>query len=206
MSIAGATVTTTTGGATITQTPLNITLPGQLTTTVTGATGPSNFWGAEINARSTRCFIGGASFDLIGGFRYLDFEENFTLLENINLQVANPINLSGPGPIPPNPLPPIPQPVTGLRSLATITTVDSITTRNQFYGAQVGASTEWWLAPRFVVSGWGKVGTGAMVQTIRIVGNTATTAAAGIVPPPVTPGGILTPSVGFVDASRTRTR
>lgn len=189
---------------TISQVPLNITLPGQLTTTVLGSMGPSNFWGVELNARSTRCFFGGASFDLIGGFRYLEFAEQFNLLENINLQVANSINLAGPGPIPPNPLPPIPQPVTGLRPLATITTNDSITTRNQFYGAQVGMSSEWWVAPRFIVSGWGKVGTGAMVQTVRIVGNTITTAAAGVPQPLVAPGGILTPSIGFVDQSRTR--
>lgn len=181
----------------------NFTLPAQLRVSALGSTGPSDFWGTEINARSTRCFIGGMSIDLIGGFRYLNFTENFTLLESIRLDAFNSVNLSGPLPIPPNPPIQVPQPVTGQRNLAEIRTFDNITTRNQFYGAQVGLTSEWWLAPRFVVSGWGKVATGAMVETIRIVGNTTTVGSAGIAPPPGG-GGLLTPGTGFVDSSRTR--
>src|SRR5207237_2461765 len=108
-----------------------------------GATGTNSIWGAEINARSTRCIIGGAVLDVLGGFRFLDFEEQLTLSEGILLSVANPVNLSGPGPIPPNPLPPIPQPVTGLRPLAAISTFDQISTRNRFFGAPVGTSADW---------------------------------------------------------------
>lgn len=183
---------------TISQVPLNVTLPGQLTVLANGAAGPRNFWGAEINARSTRCYYGGVKFDVIGGFRYLEFGEGFSLNESIRLQVANPINLSGPGPIPPNPLPPIPPPITGLRDLFTIRTSDTITTRNQFYGGQVGGSFDWAFTERLALTGWGKIGAGAMIQTINIVGNTVGANGA------IVPGGILTPANGFINNSTTR--
>lgn len=192
--------------ATITQVPLNVTLPAELSVASKGATGTNSVWGAEINARSTRCIIGGAALDVLGGFRYLDFEEQLTLSEGILLSVANPINLSGPGPIPPNPLPPIPQPVTGLRPLASLSTFDQISTRNRFYGPQIGASADWWVSERLVLGGWAKFAAGAMVQDVNLTGFTTTSASptGGATITTTTPGGLLTPGAGFVTTSRTR--
>ena len=53
----------------------------------------------------------------------------------------------------PNPLPPIPQPITGLRDVVTVTTVDQVATRNRFYGGQIGGAWQWYALPRVVFSG-----------------------------------------------------
>lgn len=191
---------------TIQQVPLNVTLPAELTVRAVGATGPANFWGTEINARSTQCIFGGVVFDVLAGFRFLTLDEDFTLTENIRLQVANAINLAGPGPIPPNPLPPIPQPVTGLRELTNITTRDSVSTHNNFWAAQAGGSFNWWLGERLTFNGWGKIAAGAMIQQVNIAGSTTSTSnptgTAAVTNTQA--GGLLTPLSGPISTSRTR--
>lgn len=198
---------TTTGAGTvaITQVPLAITLPGELRVLATGATGPVQFWGTEINARSTRCVYGGWILDALMGFRYMEFSEDFNVAESIRLQVADAINLSGPGPIPPNPLPPIPQPITGLRDIVTVNTVDTVATRNRFYGTQIGGAWQWYALPKVVFAGFGKIGVGAMVQDVFMQGATTTISAVpGGTGTTTTPGGLLSPLTGTVNASRTR--
>src|SRR5262249_44102919 len=145
--------------------------------------------------------FGGWVIDALAGFRYMNFQEDFNLAENIRLRVSDAINLSGPGPIPPNPLPPIPQPITGLRDLVTVNTVDQLATRNQFYGGPVGAAWQWCFLPLCLFSGFGKLGAGAVLQDVFISGATTTTSATGTT---TTPGGFLAPTTGVISSSRTR--
>jgi hypothetical protein len=195
---------------TIQQTPINVALPATLTVAATGAAGPTDFWGGEINARTTRCTFGGLTIDLIGGFRYLTLAEEFLLNESIALNAANPNTIFTNGPVggPVNPpgvgtvaLPLIPVPITGLHNISTTNSFNNISTRNTFYGAQAGASWDWRVFDRLSFQGWGKIGVGAMLETFTIT--SVTTTSAGAIGTVTAPGGIL-PVTGFLDQGRTR--
>lgn len=187
---------------TIQQTPINVALPSTLTVAASGAAGPTDFWGGEINARSTRCYFGGLSIDLIGGFRFLTLAEEFLLNETITLQTANSNTLFVNGPITSNAgIPAIPPAVTGLQVVSNTASLNNISTRNTFYGAQAGASWDWRVFDRLSFQGWGKIGVGAMVESFSITSTTTTTS--GALGTTTVPGGIL-PVTGFLDQGRTR--
>jgi hypothetical protein len=197
----GATTITTT------QVPLQVQLPAVLTVAASGAAGPTDFWGGEANLRSTRCYIGGVSLDFIAGFRYINLAEEFALNESIVLQTANPNTIVTNGLVQPNPvtgvlqIPAIPAPITGLQTVSNTTSLNNISTHNQFYAGQIGASWEWWITKRLAFDGWGKVAAGAMVENTTIQSNTTVTA--GQIGTTTVPGGIL-PVTGFLDQGRTR--
>jgi hypothetical protein len=186
----------------IIQVPADVTLPGQLTVVANASHRSADIWGGEVNARSTRCYFGGVCYDLLAGFRMINFEETLAFNETIRLQVGDPVIYQTNGPVSLNNLPVIPLPVRNLRDLVVLTTADMVATRNRYYGAQVGGSFEWWFAERFFLEGQGKLGAGGMVQTVFFEGyTTSTTQAGGTV---TVPGGLLSPFTGPFANSRTK--
>lgn len=107
--------------------------------------------GAELNGiwcvcRNSNCDRR-TQVDLIGGFRYLSFDEKLSISENLNV---------------------LPQPqFAGAR----IALVDQFDTRNQFYGGQIGLRGErsW---RRVFVNVQGKVALGSMSENVTINGGT----------------------------------
>lgn len=155
----------------IEQNIFNTTFPIQLDASIEGHMKVKEFWGYEANARCKRCYIGPFSYDFLGGFRAINFAEEFALHEEIHLRAGNPIT-SGPS---------SPPPLTSANagnaaSLADILTFDTITTRNEFYGGQLGMSYEWCICPRLVLAGFGKIALGGMYETINTRGLTTTQA------------------------------
>ncbi|MCI0376598.1 MAG: BBP7 family outer membrane beta-barrel protein [Gemmataceae bacterium] len=128
-------------------------------------------WGAELNLRRQCCCTGtgcvGGYFDMLGGFRFLDLGEQLTVSNQTVFGTA-PVLLSD----------------------ATVTTFDSFTTHNKFYGGQLGAETGWvwnnvWL------NAYGKVAVGINRQNVLIEGRTDVIA-------PTAPLGSLTAQGGFL--------
>ena len=75
------------------------------------------------------CYFGTVSVDFLGGFRYLDLEEDLSYSDTISLVPTGPLNVGGlPLFIPPT----------------SFYTFDRYHTRNQYYGAQIGADFEWY--------------------------------------------------------------
>lgn len=184
------------------QIPIDIILPGQLTVTTFGRAGPSQFLGGDLTLRSTRAIFGGMVWDFLAGFRYVSLEENFSLTETINLTLANSNTIFVNGLVPPGFTPTIPPTLSGVSSVFTTGSVNQISTRNHFYGAQVGASFEWWLAPRVLFTGWGKLGVGGMTEQVRLTSITATQTGAGVVT--AGPGGLIGQVVGDLNQSQVR--
>lgn len=181
------------------QIPIDIILPGQLTVNTIGRAGPTQFLGGEINARSNHCIFGGMMWDLLAGVRYLNLEENFSVNETINLTLSNPSTIFVNGLVPPGFVPTIP-PLVGT-SVFTTASNNQISTRNNFFGAQVGTSFEWWLSPRVLFTGWGKLGVGGMLETIRLDSVTSTVSGSGVT---TGPGGLIGPVLGNVNQSHVR--
>jgi hypothetical protein len=99
------------------------------------------------------CDQSGYRVNLIGGFRYLQLNEDLRITENLTL------------------LPTAPPPfVPG----QTINVVDRFETRNNFYGGQIGARGEWWRG-RWFVNALGTVALGDTHQEVRISGSTTFT-------------------------------
>lgn len=209
-------VTTTT----LNQIPLTVTLPALLTVTANGRVGPTDFFGTEISGRSTRAYFGPAVFDLLGGFRFINLDENLALSQTVSIQTANPTTVTtnglafvnnngifnttvvGNNVVPVGAPITIPQPINGLSTLATSTSNNQITTYNRFYGANLGASFECWCSSRIFFNGYGKIAVGAMTQQATLV-NFTTTSALGAAPI-TTAGGTFSPLLGTLSHSRTR--
>jgi hypothetical protein len=107
----------------------------------------SKFYGAELNGRCNLCCGCDYRLDLLGGFRYLDLEETLNITEHS-------LNNST--------LPPFP----GDASM----TNDFFSTRNQFYGGQVGILGEYDHGP-FSVEMRAQVALGDTHQDILIDGS-----------------------------------
>jgi hypothetical protein len=104
---------------------------------------------------------------MIGGFTFLQLNENLVITENITV------------------LPTAPPPfVPG----STIMVTDRFETRNNFYGGQIGARAEWWRGAWFM-NVRGVVALGDTHQEVHISGSTVFTSPGGA---PITqPGGLL---------------
>jgi hypothetical protein len=124
--------TTSTGPTLINTVTTPIVLVRQTTSTVTGD-GTSALWGLELNGRCTVVQVGGATFGGVFGLRYLNFSEELNINSNVNLlrpsdpALQTAADQGNPPPIPAN---------------LNFSTMDSLRTFNQFYGARVGADTE----------------------------------------------------------------
>lgn len=143
-------------------------------------------WGAELNARSTSASLGAAS--TLFGLRYINFRED--------LQTDNSVRLF---------LPPGFQDQTGvgtdlMTNLPTdlrYRTLDSVNTRNDFYGAQVGLDLDMDLG-RFTLALGTKAALGVMHQTVNILGRTTLPDGS------VTAGGLLSSANDAGSHSRNR--
>ena len=114
------------------------------------------------------CYQTGYRVDLIGGFTWLQLNENLVIAENITV-------------LPTAPSPPF---VPG----STIVATDRFETRNNFYGGQIGARAEWWRGAWFT-NVRGIVAMGDNHEQVTINGTTVFTSPGGA---PVTQrGGLL---------------
>lgn len=123
-----------------------ITIPGA--SAVVGFDTHSQLCGYDLNGMMCACVEGPFRLELLGGYRYLRLREDLLLLASSTSQPAN-------GDV--------------------FTTSDSFTTRNNFYGGQVGARVV--LDGGFVFADvTGKVAAGPMVERVNVAGSLMTTA------------------------------
>jgi hypothetical protein len=128
------------------------------------------FAGWELNLLRNLNYTPGWSFQVLGGFRYLD------LYENLNISQSSLFLQSEPA-------------TSGLPTAGTVQNIaDRFTTRNQAYLGQVGADVAWTRGP-FWVDLWGKVGMGPNHERVRILGSTTTMVPGG--PTTIAQGGLL---------------
>jgi hypothetical protein len=151
-----------------------------LTTALRGSI-TRRLWGLEANARSCRCYFGGLSFDFLAGVRNVNFDEILETSADHTFQEP----LADPDEVPGNP--------ENLRQRS-IHTFDSVTTRNRFFGPQVGTQAYYCCGP-VTLEGWFKLAVGPTYQEVRINGITVIDPAV-IEPSPgadtfIRPGGIL---------------
>lgn len=151
-----------------------VALPNALAGTAT-VTNTSFMQGFETNGVLN--WIGDCDLrvDLIGGFRYVDLQEGVGVGENITVLPGIANVLAG-GPR----FPFLPGNV--------ITVADQISTRNQFYGGQVGAITEF-RRGKFFADVVGKFGLGVTHESATLSGISTVTPTAGVAT--TLPGGLL---------------
>jgi hypothetical protein len=121
------------------------------------------FWGAEGNALFHAVNNESLSMSFLVGFRYIDLQEDLSILSNETLLV-----------------PPV----------ASYTALDSFATRNQFYGGQLGVKAQTQFG-RFDASLLAKVALGDNYQTVTVNGVSAVAGTGFATPPGVYPGGIF---------------
>src|SRR5579862_2921636 len=111
-----------------------VAFPGTAAGTVNVHT-TSQLQGAEVNGLYNLCCTdtccGGYRFDLLGGFRWLQLDESLTIAENISPTAT----INGAFPAGSN-----------------VIVIDQFSTRNEFYGGQIGLRGEWW-RDRFFING-----------------------------------------------------
>jgi hypothetical protein len=121
----------------------------------------SNLWGAEINGLCKAAGDENTNLDLFAGFRYLDLDEDLTFGQVSTLLPGGAGLATGP------------LPAFGFASLtpgSTFEIRDGFQTRNQFYGAQLGALLELRMC-RLYCYFLGKVALGTTHQVVTIHGN-----------------------------------
>jgi len=123
-------------------------------------------WGIESNGLYRAWGGGTQSVSILAGFRYIDLREGLSIFSTEN--IVNAV-LGGP-------------PV-GANFAAT----DNFSTKNQFFGAQIGVKAQQQFG-QFDISGLAKVALGDNYQTVSINGFST---AAGFGTPPFSPGGIF---------------
>ncbi len=137
-----------------------VAFPGVVTGSV-GVTSSTQLWGIEGNLRHRLLCGCNGYLDVLGGFRYLQLNESLMITENL----------------------------TQLATGANIVLVDSFTTKNQFYGGQIGIDGEYRVWRRVYVGGTFKLAMGVMHEMVGINGATAFTVPG--VAPVTFPGGLL---------------
>ena len=139
------------------------------------ATLSNNLGGGEVNMTWTMPPQDGLRIDLLGGFRYLQLRESYTI------NTSSPYN-------PPNP--------------ADIwNTTDSFNARNRFYGLQVGARMAYDQGP-WVGNVNAKVALGTMQQSVSVNGYLETNDYTDYGPAQVYPGGYFALPTNIGDHSR----
>jgi hypothetical protein len=131
----------------------------------------NELWGAEANFvgslyRGKRC-----TADMLVGFRYVGLDEDLTVSSVTSVMPGGAAAFNG----------------ALLPAGSTLGILDRVETRNDFYGGQIGAKTEFCLN-RIYVSFIGKLAVGNAHETVNIRGSTTMIGPAGAV---VVPGGLL---------------
>jgi hypothetical protein len=114
----------------------------------------NQFWGAELNLRYPITCGCNWKLDILGGFRYLNLAESLGISENLTVTQTTP------------------------RDPTNFAVFDSFSTRNIYYGGQVGLDAEcrW---RRLFLGATGRVALGDMHETVNIDGGTVITGGAG---------------------------
>jgi hypothetical protein len=120
---------------------------------------PSRFFGAEANFRGNLYADGCWRVDFLGGFRFLDLDEDLGITENVLSERA---------------VPGVPIFNKGNR----IVLSDNFDTRNRFFGGQVGTQVEW-RSGRWSVQGRFQVALGVNSESINVAGSQLVTTPAG---------------------------
>jgi hypothetical protein len=131
-------------------------------------------WGIESNGLYRAWSTGTQSVSLLAGFRYIDLRENLSIFSAETV------------------FPPFPS--------GAFTATDGFSTKNQFFGAQIGVKGQQQFGP-FDVSGVAKVALGDNYQTVSINGF-STSSFAGSAPSAL--GGIFSQSTNIGQQSRNR--
>jgi hypothetical protein len=116
---------------------------------------PSKLCGVDANLQCLLCCDCWHTIRLLGGFRYLNLEESLDIREDISFN-GNVSTFFG-------------QDFAFLNNAAAVV-LDSFSTRNQFYGGQLGLATQWRLGT-WTLDLFGKVGLGATQQRVSIDGS-----------------------------------
>jgi hypothetical protein len=127
-----------------------------------GLISTTRLWGAEANVVGSLCCEKGFQFHLLGGFRYVDLEENLALQFERGAIGSTPVMFQG------NPF----------AAPSAVAAFDSFHTRNQFYGGQVGARGEYALG-NLVIDFTGKVALGSTHEVVNISGTSVLIPAGG---------------------------
>ena len=151
-----------------------VSIPGLVKGSVS-VTQSSELWGTELNLKTNLCCGPNYFIDLIGGFRQLKLDESL----NINESLTSLPFMAGGVPVPGGQM---------------ITQGDGFTTRNTYFGGQLGANAEWRFLPCWTLGMNVKLGMGATNQMADITGFTTQPNAAGVAT--TTPGGLLTRAAG----------
>jgi hypothetical protein len=143
--------------------------------------------------------------DFLAGIRHIQLEEDLELTSQLRLTIANTPTLPPQviGTIPPAMIPPLPAPPPGFREAVRVLIYDKVSTRNEIYLGQLGTKFDLYFGKIFLHGAF-KFGAGGARQYVSIAGATA---GLGAVPGSVTgitPGGLLTPTSGIDEFSRTR--
>jgi hypothetical protein len=133
------------------------------------ATTQNSLWGADINLKKNLCLGCNWRVDLLTGFRYLHFDERLDIGETF---------MGVPG-----------GPFAGVSGMV----LDQFKVTNNFYGGQVGLSSEWRRGP-WSVNLLTKVALGSTHQTIDIAGAQTILAPAGNAIPGTFPGLLAQPT------------
>jgi hypothetical protein len=123
------------------------------------ATSSSQLWGAETNVVGNAVGCNGLAIDLLGGLRYVDLDETLAVAQAGN------------------------SPAGGGSFAAT----DSLRTRNQFFGGQLGSQVEMRFG-RLYTNLLGKVAVGNVHQVVDVSGTTTASGSGGSA---TVPGGVL---------------
>jgi Putative beta barrel porin-7 (BBP7) len=133
------------------------------------------FWGVEGNGLY-RAYSGPeVSVSVLAGFRYIDLRENLSIASSETL-------------LPPSPL-------------ASFTGTDSFSTKNQFFGAQLGVKAERQFGA-FDGAVVAKVALGDNYQTVSVNGSSLVVGNAFGIPPGLTPGGIFAQTTNMGQQTR----
>ncbi len=134
-------------------------------------------WGVESNGLYRAWSNGTQSVSILAGFRYIDLREGLSIFTTENITNTVPGG-----------------PLAG----ATFAGTDNFSTKNQFFGAQIGVKGQQQFG-QFDVSGVAKVALGDNYQTISINGLST---AAGFGSPPFSPGGIFSQTTNIGQQNR----
>lgn len=128
--------------------------PGVAAGTI-GIASSTRLWGGEFNLRKNVCCCDGWKLDLLGGYRYMELDENLSINE-VLATLSDYTRSPGAPPLPAG---------TG------IWVTDRFSTRNFFNGGQVGVQAEgrW---RRWFLNATGKVALGCTTEVVNINGMT----------------------------------
>ncbi len=139
---------------------------------------PSQLWGVEANWKCKMCCGCDYQVNALAGVRYLNLRESLTIVENLMFQEG-----------------------AGALAGGQNVNVDSFSTRNEFYGGQVGVEGRLYRG-RWSLDGRAKLAVGETHQTLDIAGGQSFTNVN--TPIDTRPGGLLTTSSNIGTFSRDR--